>query len=98
LDSPVTDEPSNDSDAYGRAALLLVESLIHGLTARAVLSVGEAVAVMEIALDAQIAIAEDAAQATPSMRRTTVLLSTLVDSLKIDLPDDDGVSASETRV
>jgi len=77
-----------DPDAHGRAALLLVESLIHGLTARSVLSVAEAVSIMEIALDAQIAITEDAAEPTPSMRRATTLLSSLVESLRIDLPDD----------
>ena len=77
------DEP----DAHGRAALLLVESLIHGLTARSVLSVGEAVSIMEIALDAQIAVADDAAQPTPSMQAATTLLFSLTESMKLDLPD-----------
>lgn len=90
--SPPPKEPSPavapEPDAHGRAALLLVESLIHGLTARSVLSVAEAVSVMEIALDAQVAIADDAVQPTSSMRQATMLLSSLLDSLRIDLPDE----------
>jgi len=83
------DEP----DAHGRAALLLVESLIHGLTARSVLSVGEAVSIMEIALDAQIAMSEDAGQPTPAMRKATALLTSLVASLRIDLTEDAEIDA-----
>ncbi len=86
----IPDEP----DAHGRAALLLVESLIHGLTARSVLSVGEAVSIMEVALDAQIAISDDEAQPTPAMRKATALLTSLVASLRIDLTDEAEVDAA----
>jgi hypothetical protein len=75
-----------DPDAHGRAALLLVESLIHGLTAHGVLSSTEALEIMEIALDAQVAIADDIGRPTPSMRRATSLLSSIVESMKTELP------------
>ena len=85
-------DPSPDSDAYGRAALLLVESLIHGLVARSVLSVPEAVEIMEVALETQEAIAQDAAHPTPSMHKATALLSSLVHSLRMDLPQETSAS------
>jgi uncharacterized MnhB-related membrane protein len=79
---------AGDLDPHGRAALLLVESLIHALVARSVLSVAEAVSIMEIALDAQIAITEDAALGASPMPRAEALLSSLIKSLTIDLPAD----------
>jgi hypothetical protein len=86
---PTTETPAGaPDDAHGKAALLLVESLIHGLTARSVLSVAEAVSIMEVALDAQIAITDDTARPTASMRKATALLTSLVASLKIDLTDE----------
>ncbi len=75
-----------DSDGHGRAALLLVESLIHGLVARSALSVAEAVSIVEIACEVQGAIAD--AEPSPSMLKARGLLSTLAYSLKIDLPSE----------
>lgn len=87
-------DPPAGHDAHGRAALLLTESLIHGLTARSVVSVAEAVAIIEIALDAQIAISAAAVESTPGMRKAATLLSALAASLRIDLPDQaDGGAA-----
>jgi hypothetical protein len=83
-----TNGSPGDLDAHGRAALLLVESLIHELVARSILSVAEAVSITEIALDAQIAITEDAAPDASSMPRAEALLSSLIQSLTIDLPAD----------
>jgi hypothetical protein len=83
---PVDTEDSPPIDGHGRAALLLVESLIHGLAERSILTVAEAVSIMETALDAQIAITDDAARPTSSMRQAGALLSALVESLRIDLP------------
>ena len=80
------DDPSRESDTHGRAALLLVESLIHGLIARSVLSVAEGVEVMEVALDTQIAISDDADAPSASMRKVAALLSSLLHSLSMDLP------------
>jgi hypothetical protein len=89
--------PSSDHYAHGRAALLLVESLIHGLTARSILSVAEAVEIVEIARDAQIAIDEDADAPSPSSQRAASLLSALMESLSIDLPSVEGQKGARSR-
>ncbi len=87
MDTRAIDGQGADPEAHGRAALLLVESLIHGLIARSIFSVAEAVGIVEIALDAQIAIGDDAGQPTASMQKATALLSTLAATLRIDLAD-----------
>jgi hypothetical protein len=69
-------------DPHGQAALLLVESLIHGLIGRRVLSVQDAVDIVEVALDAQIAMAE----VGRSLALTTDLLEGMLRSLEVDLP------------
>ncbi len=85
-DLAATSPSAPGEDAHGRAALILVESLIHGLIARSVLTVADGVWVMELALDAQLAIIEDAASPTPSMREAATRLGDLMASLRIDLP------------
>lgn len=74
---------SREPDAHGQAALLLVESLIHGLAERKVITVSEALDIMECALEAQQAIDEDGAGA--SRKQAAVLLASLVASLEIDV-------------
>jgi len=69
---------------YGRAALLLVESLIHGLVERELLTVREAVEIMEAALEAQVELVEDATNPSASMRQASTLLASLVASLQND--------------
>ncbi len=91
-------EPSPDGDAHGRAALLLVESLIHGLGARSALSATEAVEIMEIALEAQDATTLDSSNPTPSMRKASVLISALVRSLSTDLPQETAAAAEPDAV
>ena len=69
-------------DPHGQAALLLVESLIHGLVGNGVLSVEAATSIMEVALDAQVAMADVGRSAAA----TSSLLEPLLQSLRIDLP------------
>lgn len=69
------------SDPQGQAALLLVESLIHALIDAGQLSVKEAVGVAQIALDAQIALA-DVGRAPPAASER---LEAILRSLEIDL-------------
>lgn len=71
-------------DAHGHAALLLVESLIHGLCEKSHLSAREAVEITERAIDAQFDLAEAADGAGAPMWRAHDLLSTIARSLKID--------------
>lgn len=88
--------PTNDNDSamrgmtppmpdpHGQAALLLVESLIHGLLARSVISVDEAVSIVEAADSVQVDIAEAADGAGAPMWRSHALLSAIATSLKLD--------------
>lgn len=73
--------------APGRAALLLVESLIHGLIERSVLSVADAVEIVTTAteVDAELT-AEGGPSTAPS---SSDLLQALRSSLSFDLPPDD---------
>lgn len=48
---------AGDTDTHGRAALLLVESLIHALVDKAVITQGEAIDVIDIASEVEVDIA-----------------------------------------
>lgn len=73
-------------DAHGQAALLLVESLIHGLVARDVLSVSDAVEVVEIATEVKTQIAADLGDSPATLRKSLAILQSISTSLKSDLP------------
>ena len=70
--------------AHGQAALLLVESLIHGLCEKATLSTEEAIEITERAINIQAEQAEAADGAGEPMWRSHALLSSIAASLKID--------------
>jgi hypothetical protein len=55
--------PLGTPDAHGEAALLLVESLIHALIERSVLSTAQAVEIIDIAADASLEIADQRGEA-----------------------------------
>lgn len=71
-------------DPHGQAALLLVESLIHGLLARSVISNGDAIEIIESADSVQVDVAEAADGAGEPMWRAHALLSAIAESLKLD--------------
>ncbi|RZL51649.1 MAG: hypothetical protein EOP65_17055 [Sphingomonas sp.] len=72
------------TDAHGEAAMLLVESLIHGLVARSVLSVDEAIALVTVAVDARAEIVADRGEADAAQDRALALLSGIGASLAYD--------------
>ena len=74
-------------DAHGQAALLLVESLIHGLCEESVLSADEAVEIAERAVSVQSDHAESADGAAAPMWRSHALLSSIAASLRTDSTD-----------
>lgn len=75
-------------DSLGQAAILLVESLIHGLIARDVISVAAAVEIIDVATDVQAEV-EAEAVATPADPRTPLaILESIGASLARDLPRD----------
>ncbi len=69
------------ADPHGHAALLLVESLIHGLLDRAVITREDAIEIVEIANDVQVEIAEASDGASGPMWRSHTLLSAIGQSL-----------------
>lgn len=71
-------------DPHGQAALLLLESLIHGLIARSVISVGDAVEMIEIAVEVKAEIAQDLGDSPATMHQSILLLDSIAASLKID--------------
>lgn len=94
--------PTNDNDAsrrdaleppesHGRAALLLVESLIHGLCENGTLTMAEAIAIAERAAEVQSEQAEEADGAGAPMWRSHAMLASIVASLKTD--GDEGSAA-----
>ena len=80
---------SPSADPHGHAALVLVESLIHGLVAREVLTTVDAVEIMESAKEVQTDVAEAADGAGAGMWRSHALITAMSDSLKHDLPETD---------
>jgi len=84
-DVPNAGEAAIRPEPHGQAALLLVESLIHGLIARSSLTVEQAVEIVEIAADVQQDTADEVGD-TPANRESLHLLNTIRTSLKHDLP------------
>ena len=72
-------------DAQGAAALLLVESLIHGLIARSILTVQEAVEIIDIAANIEREL--DATGLGPPLGDFHSLLVPIAASLRVDLND-----------
>ncbi len=75
------DEP----DPHGQAAILLVESLIHALVARSVISMEDAIEVVTVALDAKIEIAHEFGCRDDTMDKSVALLARIRQSLSNDV-------------
>lgn len=76
-------------DPHGQAALILVESLIHGLVERSVLTTTDAIDVIEAATDVQADVAEAADGAGAKMWQSHSLLAMMAKSLEHDLRGSD---------
>lgn len=75
------------NDAHGQAALLLVESLIHGLCQNATLNVTDAIDIAERAVSVQFDKAEAAEHRQTSMWDSHALLMSIAASLRTDSPN-----------
>lgn len=75
-----------EPDAHGQAAMLLVESLIHGLIARSVISVAEAIEIIDVATEVKIDIAADLGDTPQTMQKSLLLLNAISASLRPDIP------------
>ncbi len=76
-------------DPFGRAAILLVESLIHGLVSKSVISVPEAVEIVDIAADVRGEAGAEFDESRATTRRSLALLDSISTSLR------SGMRASE---
>ncbi|WP_156681115.1 hypothetical protein [Sphingomonas profundi] len=94
----MVDEISNDNDLrrditthrpdpHGQAAMLLVESLIHGLIARSVITVQDAVDIIETAAEVKEEIAIELGDSPATMQKSLAILQAILASLSFDLPD-----------
>ncbi|MFN3930187.1 MAG: hypothetical protein ACK4JY_00435 [Brevundimonas sp.] len=72
-------------DAHGQAAMLLVESLVHGLIAREVITVADAVEIVDSAAEVKADIARDRGDSPAAVRRSTHLLNAISASLRWDV-------------
>ena len=73
-----------EPDAHGQAAMLLVESLVHGLVARSVISVEDAVEIVEIATEVKADVAADLGESADTMRRSLDMLAAIGASIRLD--------------
>lgn len=82
------DQPQSP-DAHGQAAMLLVESLIHGLIARSVISVSDAVEIVNIATDVKEESAVDLGASPTPPDPSLAILTAIRSSLEFDLPEEE---------
>lgn len=85
---PVTATPAREPDPHGQAAMLLVESLVHGLIGRSVITVADAVEIIEVACEIKEEVAYETGESRPTMEKSLALLGALHASLSQDLPRD----------
>jgi hypothetical protein len=78
--------PPGIADPHGHAALLLVETILHVLIAKSVVSVADAVELVDDAADVARTIAEEGADAHGAGGQSVTLLMTISRSLRADLP------------
>jgi hypothetical protein len=74
-----------EPDAHGQAAMLLVESLIHGLVARAVITAEEAIEIVDIAAEVKVDMAADLGDEPARPVSSLTLLTAISTSLSLDL-------------
>lgn len=75
---------AREPDAHGQAAMLLVESLIFGLIERSVISVADAIEIVEVAAEVKVDVAAELGDSPATMRRSLGMLAAISESLKID--------------
>jgi len=76
---------SRERDAHGEAAMLLVESLIHGLIDQSVISVSEAIEIVDAAADVQAEIVIDRGD-PPALSSSLTMLNSICSSLRQYMP------------
>lgn len=77
--------PVGEPDAHGQAALLFAESILHMLVERSILSVEDAVSVVQTATEVKLALATEAGESKERMQASLDLLFRISDSFATDL-------------
>jgi hypothetical protein len=81
------DLPSaNYANPHGEAALLIVESLLHTLLERSVLTVEDAVETLQTAVEVKTVTGSEAGEPKERMHASLDLMFRILDSLAADLP------------
>ena len=85
--SGVSSAVANDRspDAHGQAALLLVESMLHGLIDHSVFTVAQAVELVDIAGEVKGDIGADLGDTPATLQTSLALLANIGTSLRSDL-------------
>jgi hypothetical protein len=73
-----------EPDAHGQAALLLAESLIHMLVDHRILSLDQAVEVIQIAAEVKTEVAAAAGESKARMHESLALLANISNSFESD--------------
>lgn len=76
--------PTTEPDAHGQAALLLTESLIHALVDKSVLTIADAIEVIEIAQEVKMQVATLNGESARRIQDSLDLLSKMSDSFEAD--------------
>ena len=84
--SPGAGRTLHEPDAHGQAALLLAESTLHMLVERSVISVADAVAVVQTAAEVKVQVAAEIGESKERMQASIDLLFRISDSFATDLP------------
>lgn len=79
-----------DPDAHGQASLLIVESLLHGMIEKRLLTVEEAVEIMTAACEVKEEIASESVESVDTAEHSLDLIARITASLKIDEGPQDG--------
>lgn len=75
---------SRSPDPHGQAALILVETLLHGLVERSVITARDSIDIVTGAVEVQADYADDAGPSGRAMRHAQTLLTTIAASLSHD--------------
>lgn len=84
----VAGDVSRSPEPHGQAALLLVESLVHGLIARDVITVADAVEIVDVAVEVKADMGIERGEPPAQLRRSLDLLDAIGDSLRRDISSD----------
>jgi hypothetical protein len=76
--------PKSEPDAHGQAALLLAESLVHMLVDQRILSLDQAVEVIQIAAEVKMEVAAAAGESAARMNESLALLAKMSSSFESD--------------